>query len=220
MKNVVLFFLALLLGFPAYAAGKPAPTQQRDQIAAVVNDEAVSIPDIEARMKLIMVSSGMPNTPEFKDKIRPQILNMLIDEQLKMQAAAKLKLEVAPQEVDEGFATIASQNNFSPEQFRQILKNERIPARTLEDQIRAQIAWSKVVEKKLKPEIDVTESDIDARLQLFSANMGKNLYLVSEIFLPIDSPKQEGEVKQLAERLYRQITEQKAPFQKVAAQFS
>src|SRR5690348_4632337 len=43
-----------------------------ERIAAVVNDDVVSVYDIENRMKMLMATSGMPDTPEVRERLRPQ----------------------------------------------------------------------------------------------------------------------------------------------------
>ena len=90
----------------------------------------------------------------------------------------------------------------------------------LTEQIRSQIAWSKVIQKKVRPQIDITDGQVDAALQKIKSTEGQTEYLVAEIFLPVDSPQQDQSVKQLADRLARELASGKAPFPAVAAQFS
>ncbi|MBI2233705.1 MAG: peptidyl-prolyl cis-trans isomerase, partial [Micavibrio aeruginosavorus] len=66
----------------------------------------------------------------------------------------------------------------------------------------------------------VTDRDIDDRMELLQASLGKEQYLVAEIFLPVDTMAQDADTLALAQRLTREILQNKAPFQKVAAQFS
>jgi peptidyl-prolyl cis-trans isomerase SurA len=190
------------------------------EIAAVVNDEAISMRDVEERMKLIIISSGLPNNQEVRAKVMPQVVESLIEEQLKMQEAARHNLEVSPEEIDEGLTTIAQQNKFSLEQFKSIMKQQGVPDKTLIRQIKAQLAWTKVVKNVLRNQVDVTDKDVDTRIARLKANLGKTEYLVAEIFLPIDNPQRAGEVQQLATRMAAELQAKKAPFGPVAAQFS
>lgn len=215
MKRVLYLILTVFL-----LACAPPAFSREGSIAVVVNSEAISAADVEDRMKLILVSSGMPRTGEMKERIRPQIISALVDESLMMQEAARLNITVSSDEIDAGFAALARQNNMTPEQFHGILRREGIPARTLRDQIAAQSAWGRVVQKEVRPRVAVTESEIDAFLSRISADAGKMQYLASEIFLPVESPKEEGNVRQLADKLAREMTEKRAPFPKVARQFS
>ncbi len=197
-----------------------AQSGQMETIAAVVNDRAISTSDVNDRMRLVMTSSGLPKKPDIMDKLRPQILNALIEEQLKVQEAGKFGLEVDAQEIEQGFATIAQQNNMTADQFKNVLKESQIPRSTLEDQIRAQISWTKLVQMRLRPQIDVSETDIDSTLDRLEAAKGKTEYRIFEIFLPVNTPDEEGDIVNLARKLHRELIEKKAPFQRVAAQFS
>lgn len=191
-----------------------------DQIAAVVNDRAISGFDVKARMILIMKSSGMPDRPEVYERLIPQVLNMLVDEQLKVQEAENLEIEINDQEVLRGFETIASQNKMTADQFRAVLTKQGVPFKTLEDQVRAQIAWSKVVQTAIRSKVRVNDNQVDARIKRLQDNIGQTQYLVSQIFLPVENDQQEPNIRSLADRLVKQMIEARVPFARLASQFS
>ncbi len=139
-------------------------------ISLVVNDRMISDLQVKERMKLIMSSSGIPDQAETRQKLLPQIENMLIEEALKLDVAQKEKIEVTPQEIQEGVSRIAQQNNFSAEQFQNILQSQGIPKSTLENQIRSEIAWGKYVQKELRPQINISDYDVDAELARLKDN--------------------------------------------------
>lgn len=220
-KKIVSIFVAVFAA-AVFSAG-PAHADKSSrvmEIAAVVNESAISESDVTDRMRLIMVSSGMPDTPDMRSRVRPQVVNMLVDENIMMQQAAKLEIDVSSADVDAGVARIAEQNNIPPDQFRALLRREGVSVKALEGQIRAQVAWSRVIQKKIRPNIMITDRDIDAVLARLQASRGRGEYLVSEIFLPVDTPANEPQVQQLAQRLTAQLTQRRAPFQAVAGQFS
>ncbi|MGB0720065.1 MAG: peptidylprolyl isomerase [Bdellovibrionales bacterium] len=189
-------------------------------IAVVVNDGAISLSDLNDRMDMIIVSSNLPDNKGTRAKLQPQIVGSLVEEELKLQEAKRLDLDVTQAEINEGFATIAQQNNFTPEQFKKILTQSKISTSTMERQIKSQIAWSKVVQARLRPQINISESDIDVVVDRLADREGSHEFLVSEIFLPVESADKEGEVKALAQKLIAQVRGQKAPFGRLAQQFS
>lgn len=207
-----LFLMALLLVAPAAKA-------QTLGIAAVVNEDAISMADVTDRLKLIVISSGLPNTKETIDKVLPQVINGLIEEQLKLQEAKRNNLDVTDDDIKAGFDVLAKQNNMTQEQFGEVMKKAGIPRRTVEHQIRAQTAWTKVIQTLLRPRVDVTETDVEARLARMKAQLGKTEYSVSEIFLPVGDQDNEGNVRMLAQKLLTEL-KKGAPFPAVAAQFS
>lgn len=212
-------FLALVM-ITACLAASSARAEQAFSIAAIVNEDAVSGADVQDRMRLILASSGMKNTEEIRARIMPQVINGLIEEQIQMQEARRLEIVVTDEEIESGFAAIAAQNNMPAEKFLDLLKHQGIPQRTLARQIKAQIAWSKVVAKLLRPQIDITPNDVIARMERLRANIGKTEYLTAEIFLPVENPAEESKTRQLADELTRDIRNKKVPFQAVAVQFS
>lgn len=214
--RVLLLTLVLLTA----AAFPHTAVARTEGIAVVVNDDAVSVSDLDARMKLILVSSGMPDTDEIRKKMEPQIINSLIEERLMMQEAARLSITVPPEEIEKGFEQIAGQNNMPAGDFKKLLARSGIPTKTLSDQIEAQLAWSQVIQVKLRPEVSITQGQVDAMLQKFQGDIGKPRFLVSEIFLPVENTTDESAAHQLADRLVRQMTEGRIPFQKIASQFS
>ncbi len=190
------------------------------RIAAIVNEDAVSHADVEDRMRMIIASSGLPNSKDVRARVEPQVVDSLIEEQLKLQEAARNDLDVTDEEVASGFKTIADQNKFSVEQFTDIMRQQGVNKATLERQIRAQIAWTKVVREVLRPRVRVSANDVEARMNRMRQNVGKTEYLTAEIFLPIEEAKKEKEIRDLAVQLVREIRQNKAPFPAVAAQFS
>lgn len=215
--KIFVFFAAMLFLFPGFAGGAYAA---REGIAVVVNEDAISHSDLEDRLRLIMASSGLPNNNEVRAKLVPQVISGLVDEQLMMQEAKRLKIKVAPEEVAEGFAAIARQNNMEPEAFRMMLQKAGINLRTMERQIESQVAWSKVIQVEMRPKVNVTDSDVDAMMERLSANQGETEYLLAEISLPVDDPAREEDTRQLAQRIHSEVGGDMQKFFRMAQQFS
>lgn len=214
------FFVALSFLFFTFLVAPCTAQAKQSGIAATVNEDAITLSDVEDRMKLMVVSSGLPDTEEMRTKLRAQVVNMLIDERLRMQEAGRHEVTVKPEEIAEGLTSIAKQNNVSLEAFRGVLSGKGIPVSTLERQIESQIAWAQVVQKTLRPQVLLSDVDIDDRLKRMEASVGKTEYLLAEIFLSVENRKQDAEKKDLANRLVTEIRERGAPFPAVARQFS
>lgn len=214
MKLIVTLLSCLVLSIGvAQAAGK-------EGIAVVVNSDAITNSDVDERLKMIAASTGIGNNPDMIEKLRSQIIDMLIDESLKMQEARALKIKVSKAEIDGGFAEIAKNNNIPPEEFAKMIEKSGIRRSTIDDQIRAQIAWGKVVAAKIRPRIEVSDSDIDVELDKLKAKMGQSQYRVSQIFLPINDTAKERDIRNFANKLVSQLREQPEAFGKAAQQFS
>lgn len=189
-------------------------------IAVVVNEDAISMADLTDRYRLILASSRIPDGPETRARLTPQIVGSLIEEQLKFQEGIRNEVEVSQSEINNGFATIAQQNNLKPEEFKAALQQSGINVATMERQIRSQIMWSKVVAKRLRPQVNVSESDIDTVLTRLKNSIGRSEYLASEIYLPVDNRKDEAQIRDLARNLAMDMQAGKVPFFRIAQQFS
>lgn len=214
MRRAALVFSAVLL------FGQGAEAAQSGRIAAVVNDEAISFNELNARLKLVLESAGMQDSDEMRQRLSPQIISVLVDETIRMQEAKNLKLEIDDNELNQGIAALAAQNNMRPEQLLEMLKVRGIKLSTLTDQIRAQIAWTKVIGRKVRPQIDITERDVQAELERLKASVGKMQFLVSEIFLPVEKPEDDRSVRQTALKIKQQAAQDPNSFPKLAQQFS
>jgi peptidyl-prolyl cis-trans isomerase SurA len=221
MKRFCAFFLLglVVLSAPARAAVRDDATGQRAGIAATVNDEVITVSDVENRMKLYLSGGqGLP-PPEILKRMRAQILDKMIDEKLELREAKNLGITVSEAELKDAFAQISQQNHFSPEEFKQRLSAAGVRPATLQDQLKAEIAWSQVIRRRLRPEISISESDIDSTIEQISRNRSKPQYHVAEIYLAVPNPAQDAVVKSDAQKLVAQISGG-AHFSDVARQFS
>lgn len=192
----------------------------QESIVAVVNQGVVTASDLNARLNLIASSTGLQPSKELNDKLRPQVLDMLVEEQIKMQEAQRLNISVESTEIDSGFEMIAKQNNIPVDVFKKALTQHGVRLSTLRSQIEAQLAWTKVVQKRVRPRVEVSDADIESEIEQLRANIGKNQYRLAEIFLPVADGTKASDVKALARKLSDQLAQTPEAFQKVARQFS
>lgn len=208
-------FLALCLLL--LLAGSAAAQETR--IAAIVNDEIVSLNDLEGRMQLVMRSSGIQDTPQNRNHIASQVLRTLIDEKLETQEAKRLNVTVSKDEIDQALARLEQQNKMPKGSLDQYLSKAGIPRSSLIDQVTASLAWSKLVRNRLMQEVTISDEQINEALARLKEEADVPQSRVSEIFLALDNPTQEAEVKSLADRLIDQIRTG-VPFATIARQFS
>lgn len=210
-----LICLALLL-----VAWSPAAAQQDVvRIAAVVNDEVISVHDLLNRMRMVMVTSDLPDNPEVRNRLAPQVLRGLIDEKLQLQEAERLSLSVDESEIERAIGELERQNNIPEGRFEDFLRQAGVDPETVYQQIRASLAWNKIVSQRIRPQVRVTEDEAEEVRQRMRGEGAQPRYLMSEIYLGIDNPNQEEAVRQAAQRLADQIR-QGANFGAVARQFS
>jgi peptidyl-prolyl cis-trans isomerase SurA len=201
------------------AGGSSSALSDSQGIAAIVNDRVISSYDLDQRVKLVLLSSGIPNTPENISRIRGQVLRSLVDEFLQMQEAQRLNINIPQEEVDAALARIAQRSNMTPDQIEEMLKEGGVSKATLQQQIRSDIAWNRVVQQQFAPLVTVGETEVDEVMRRLEEEAGEPRYLVSEILISYDSPAHAEEIAAGTQRLVEQIR-QGAPFEAVARQFS
>jgi peptidyl-prolyl cis-trans isomerase SurA len=214
-------FLLLLISITVILSPKALHAAEA-LIAATVNDRAIAVSDLRERMRLIAVSSGLQNTPEIREKLKTQVINSLIEEQIKLQEADKLGIEITAEEIEAGLSQVAKQNNMSVDQFRGAVIQSGVDIKTMEEQVRAEIAWTKIIQKKVRSKVVVSDADVQNIMERFNRLDGTQEYLIAEIMIPVDTAdsKSEGNVKKISQDLVLQMKAGKAPFSAVARQFS
>jgi peptidyl-prolyl cis-trans isomerase SurA len=221
--NVLRLFVLLILpaaSFSAYAQ-PPSPSGQRSSqpVAATVNDDVITQRDLDQRMKLALYSSNLPDTPDTRRDVVGPLLRRMIDEDLKIQTAAKQKIIVTADDIRDQIDSIEQRNHMAAGDLVKLLTSQGIETEALRQQLRAEIAWAGLVRNVFAREVHISESAVTTRLDAIKANLGKPEYHVSEIYLSVDDKKNEGEIRDLAERLTDQMRKG-TPFTAIAQQFS
>ena len=213
----VIAILCLLIGM---AAGmRIALAQDELKIAAVVNDDVITQLDVFARLRASMLQARMEDTPENRQQLLPNVMRALIDDHLKAQEAKAQGVTVGDGEVNARIEGLAQRNTMSREDFENYLNGNGILVSVLSDQIRADIAWARLIQRKLRPTIRITDAEIDEALARAKAAQGKPEYHLLRIFQAVDSPKDAPAVQQATQRLMEQL-QNGADFASLAQEFS
>jgi peptidyl-prolyl cis-trans isomerase SurA len=197
----------------------PALAQERYAVVATVNDSAITAQELERRTAFVMVSSRLPDTPDNRKRMMRQVLDQMINERLQMQEAQRNGIAVSPQEVQARIVDIEKSNNMPAGGFKQYLRAANLPEQIMTDQIAANLAWIKVVRRKLRPSSEASDAEVDEQLRQLQSSVGQSENRVAEIFLAVDRPDQQEEVRRGAERIIQQLRGG-AAFPALAQQFS
>ncbi len=196
--------LALFALLTSQAVAKPAP-RDVEGIAAIVNDKVISLYDVDQRVRLFMVTSGIPETPETIDRLRGQVLRSLIDEKLQMQEAGDAEISIPKEAVDDSITRLAQQGNMNLEEILKFLKENDINENTLRSQIEAELAWSQYVRRRYGGRISVSETDIDEQYNRAIEAFDQPRFLISEILLSFDGFSDQARIQQVIEEIITQL---------------
>ena len=214
-RSVILPWLAavLMAGSAATAVADSAA-----RIAAVANTHAITVHDVRSRMTLVFMTAGIPDNPDTRKKLRPQTLNQLIVESLQVQEAERLNISVTDREIAQRLAEIERRNGMPSGQLLQILRKRNVNPVAIIDQVKASIAWSKVIRRVVASRTRISEQEIDEAVARLDANKDRLVYRILEIYIPFDRESGDSALR-TTRRLIAQIR-RGANFGGLARQFS
>ena len=211
-KFIALIFIALM-------TFNSAEAREVEGIAAIVNDEVISKFDVDQRVNLFLVTSGIERTPQNIDGLRRQVLRTLIQEKLQLQEARDSEIEISRAEINAAMQDMASGTNRSLNEVEKFLKENNVHIRTMEDQIEAELAWNRFVRGRFGGQVSIGELEIDETLERAEAAMNQDRVNISEILLlannQLDGQRLMSEAVQIVQQLRAGIN-----FGAVARQFS
>ena len=206
---------AIVAGWPL----GPARAQDSLRIAAVVNEDIITELDVYMRLRMALLSAKLQDNEETRRRLLPQVLRNLIDDRLKLQEAKRQGIKVNPADVEKRINALAQRNNMTREELESFLKGNGILVDAIADQITADLSWARLVQRTLRPRIVITDQEINDEVARMKATQGQTEYKMYQIFLAVDAPDQESEVRDSAERLMEQLRAG-ADFESLAQEFS
>ena len=194
-------------------------SQDIQAIAVIVNDEVISRYDVNQRVKLILVTSGIPSTEENIKRIEEQAIKALIDEKIQIQEAIKLEVPDSPDEINLMLDNIARSNQTTAEGILESITSQGVNSETLLSQIKSELLWNKIVRGRFGSYINISDEEVNIIYERTIQNINNSQYDISEIFIGFEDESEEKEAKELTDRLTEQLKNEIA-FEPVAQQFS
>lgn len=193
--------------------------QNTMRIAAIVNDDLISVFDLQSRVRWVVLTTGIKPDNQNQRRIIQQVLRAMVDDRLRLQEAERLGIRVTDREIDQEISTLANRNNMTADQFTSRLAQQDVDLATVRTLIKASLAWAKVSRRQLRRQVDVTDEEVDETLDRLRASLNEPQKRLHEIFLTLNNPDEEGDTRQTAERIVQQAREG-ADFGSLASAFS
>ncbi|GAB4529972.1 MAG: hypothetical protein Tsb0020_46620 [Haliangiales bacterium] len=187
---VGLWLLAALAAGPALAqegadtAAKPAKGKAKaadtdsgnfvlvDRVVAVVNDTIILESELDARMLPLM--PGLQNIEDPRErarrqrKLREQMLDDLVSEELTIQAAREAKLAVEAREVQAALDEVKRQNNLDDDGLASALAQQGYTVQSYRQEVERRLLHLRAVNMLVRPRVTVTDEDVRARYDAMS----------------------------------------------------
>ena len=166
---------------------------------AIVNDQIITGYDVQQRALLNSVTQG-------KQADGQEALDELIGDTLRLQAAKRFGIDPSPGEIRDGFSEISRRNRRDPNQMRAGLLSRGISTEALDAQIKAEVAWRRLVVQRFGGRVRVSDSDVDAMVgPEADETPGETQYFLTEMRFPIQQGG-EAAAKAAADKAIVQMT--------------
>jgi peptidyl-prolyl cis-trans isomerase SurA len=195
-----LLIVAIWLGWMPQRTGWAQTVQLLDGIAAVVNNDIVTISEVQEAMGLEAEQLRQQQAGQgFQDQMQTlyrTTLTHLINLRLQLERARKLNLQVNDEDVNYHIDMLKKQNQVSDEQLGQMLQSRGLTLETYREQVREGLLAAKVVNAEVRSRLVV----LDAELQETYQRKQERYRVPSEItvshilfLVPPGASEQEGE---------------------------
>ncbi|MBN8280902.1 MAG: peptidylprolyl isomerase, partial [Gammaproteobacteria bacterium] len=195
-----------------------------DGIAAIVNDGVVLKSELDAETGRIVARLRQQGTQLPPASIlERQVLDRLVVEQLQLQRAEKLGIQVSDETLNQALATIAQRNNVSIGDLPGLLAREGVDYAAYRRDLRRQITVDQLRQRDVLQRINVTPRELEAYLarQEGKASLRQE-FLLSHILIavPANATADEiGKAEQTVNDLYKRI-QSGEDFAKLAVAYS
>lgn len=184
---------------------------------AIVNGYVITRTDVDHRFNLFVALNQLKLSPEEQDRLRLQVLRLLTDETIQIQEAKANDIVIPADQIERSFAGIASRYQRTPDQMRAWLREIGSSERSFKRQIEGELAWQRVIQRKVGIFINVGSEEVQAIIDRLEAAKGTEEFHLREIYISA-TPETSGAKFQAMQQMIQQM-QQGRPFE-YFAQFS
>jgi len=186
MNKILTFFLALMvLHFVPCSA--TAETQWLDNIVAIAGQDIITEGELKQELQIIVRELNARKTKlPAKEVLIPQVLERLIIKKLQLERADSQGIRIDDISLDKAVGRIAAENTMSLPQFRKALTAEGLNYASFREDIRHELAISKLRQRQVDGRITVSDQEISDLIEK-SNQAGKNnkRYRLSHILIAL-----------------------------------
>ncbi|MGE0868764.1 MAG: peptidylprolyl isomerase [Kofleriaceae bacterium] len=198
-----------------------------ERVVAVINDAIILRSELDARMIPVLGEAQQITDPKERErrieKLRGQVLDEMVSEELIVQAANEAKIEVESSEVQAALDEIKSSNNLDDAGLSQVLSAQGFTMSSYRMELRRQLLRLRAINQLVAPKVQITEEDIRARYdQMQRRSEAINAVRLSHMLFKLPEKPTDQQVAEAKERAAKALARVKAgeDFAKVAAEVS
>jgi len=188
----------------------PTPYRGTIRILASVNGDIITTHDVNERVRALTMTTGIPYNEQTRLLIINKVMQNTVDEKLKLQEAARNQIDITERDIDTAIDGFRRNNGISEADLEAMLKQYGVSKSVFREQMKADLAWMRVVRRRSNDTI--TQPEIQEALKLARRDADKRRFMLSEIIIPRQDAKN---ISELVE-----ILRQDPRFELYASQFS
>lgn len=151
-----------VLQLPVFAHARSTPPVEVDRIVAVVNDEVITMQELQSRLASIerqMREQNVPLPP--KNVIERQMLDRMISDRVQLQEAKESGISVTDSELEESIQRIAASNKLTLTDFRAALEKDGVSWDKFREEIRSEITLARLREREVARRVSISDGEIE-----------------------------------------------------------
>jgi peptidyl-prolyl cis-trans isomerase SurA len=145
----------------AQALNRAPAGQTVDSVAAVVNDDVITVRELDERTSLIarrLQQQHAPVPPQ--DQLRSQVLNQMVLERVQLEKAKEDGIVVSDADVQKTLQRLAAANNMPLDQYRARIEGEGVSWSVFTHDARNELTLSKLREKEVDSKVTVSDAEV------------------------------------------------------------
>jgi len=194
-----------IAGAPLHAE-QPVPA---DRIVAVVNDEVITLGELQIRLVQVQRQLQQQRTPlPPKEVLERQLLERMIADKVQIQFAREAGLKIDDVQLDRALTRIAENNRMSLSEFRTAIERDGIAWPKFREEIRSEMLIARIRERETEARATVSEAEIDNYLASADRSAAKEEFMVSHVLVRVPeqvNPDQLARLRARAEDALAQI---------------
>ena len=206
------------------ASTKPGGIVQLDRIVAIVNNEVITLNDLNDRMAVVVKQLQAQSTQlPPQDALRKQLLERMINDLVQMQEAKETGIKVDDATLDKTLQRIADENNLSMTEFRRRLEEDGVRWQKFREEVRGEVVVSRLREREVEGNVSVTEAEVDTQISLEAREATTDQeFRLAHILVLVPEQATSAQIEARRKRALQALAELRkgAEFAQISAQYS
>ena len=189
------------------------------EVVATVDGVPITSHELNERRNMLIKTTGLTITSENTAQINRDVLQMLIDDQIKISAGSKVlgsQMQIVEDNADNLINQTFSQNGENP---NDVLRQLNIPREIIRLKFKADILWASIINNQFEGQFANARAEAEIELSKLEQNLNEPHINLDEIVLLPEPGRNYAATINLANQMVNAIR-QGADFNRIAQQYS